>query len=108
MDKRTVIAVVLAVVVIIGMMVVQSVFFPPEEPAPQQAAQPAETSTQPIPEMEQAVEEPAEFEQPAAAGDLALAADEGIEEENFTIDCMVAGYEKVYEEIFRREAAKRG
>jgi glycosyltransferase involved in cell wall biosynthesis len=27
-------------------------------------------------------------------------------EENFTIDCMVSGYEKVYEEIFRREAAK--
>ena len=25
-------------------------------------------------------------------------------EENFTIDCMVAGYEKVYEEIFRRQA----
>ena len=25
-------------------------------------------------------------------------------QENFTIDCMVAGYEKVYEEIFRREA----
>ena len=24
-------------------------------------------------------------------------------EENFTIDCMAAGYEKVYEEIFRRE-----
>jgi glycosyltransferase involved in cell wall biosynthesis len=27
-------------------------------------------------------------------------------EENFTIDRMVAGYEKVYEEIFRREAQK--
>ena len=27
-------------------------------------------------------------------------------EENFTIDCMVSGYEKVYEEIFRREAAR--
>ena len=27
-------------------------------------------------------------------------------EENFTIDCMVSGYEKVYEEIFRREAEK--
>ena len=27
-------------------------------------------------------------------------------QENFTIDCMVAGYEKVYEEIFRREAGK--
>ena len=27
-------------------------------------------------------------------------------EENFTIDCMVRGYEKVYEEIFRREAEK--
>ncbi len=27
-------------------------------------------------------------------------------EENFTIDCMAKGYEKVYEEIFRREAAK--
>lgn len=25
-------------------------------------------------------------------------------EENFVIDCMVLGYEKVYEEIFRREA----
>jgi glycosyltransferase involved in cell wall biosynthesis len=29
-------------------------------------------------------------------------------QENFTIDCMVAGYEKVYEEIFRREAQKSG
>ena len=28
-------------------------------------------------------------------------------EENFSIDCMVAGYEKVYEEIFRREEAKK-
>ncbi len=28
-------------------------------------------------------------------------------EENFTIDCMVAGYEKVYEEIFRRETQKK-
>jgi len=27
-------------------------------------------------------------------------------EENFTIDCMVRGYEKVYEEIFRLEAKK--
>ncbi len=27
-------------------------------------------------------------------------------QENFTIDCMVRGYEKVYEEIFRREAHK--
>jgi glycosyltransferase involved in cell wall biosynthesis len=27
-------------------------------------------------------------------------------EENFTIDCMVSKYEKVYEEIFRREAKK--
>ena len=27
-------------------------------------------------------------------------------QENFTIDCMVAGYEKVYEEIFRREGQK--
>ena len=28
-------------------------------------------------------------------------------EENFTIDCMAAGYEKVYEEIFRREEEKK-
>jgi len=28
-------------------------------------------------------------------------------EENFTIDCMVRGYEKVYEQIFRIEAQKR-
>jgi glycosyltransferase involved in cell wall biosynthesis len=28
-------------------------------------------------------------------------------EENFTIDRMVAGYEKVYEEIFSREAQKK-
>ena len=28
-------------------------------------------------------------------------------EENFTIDRMVSGYEKVYEEIFRREATKK-
>jgi glycosyltransferase involved in cell wall biosynthesis len=27
-------------------------------------------------------------------------------EEHFTIDCMVSGYEKVYEEIFRKEATK--
>jgi len=29
-------------------------------------------------------------------------------EEHFTIDRMVSGYEKVYEEIFRREAVKKG
>ena len=28
-------------------------------------------------------------------------------EENFTIDCMAAAYEKVYEEIFRREEQKK-
>ena len=28
-------------------------------------------------------------------------------EENFTIDCMVSGYEKVYEEIFLKEARKK-
>jgi glycosyltransferase involved in cell wall biosynthesis len=28
-------------------------------------------------------------------------------EENFTIDCMVAGYEKVYDQIFRQEAQKK-
>jgi len=28
-------------------------------------------------------------------------------QENFTIDCMVSGYEKVYEEIFRRESQKK-
>jgi len=28
-------------------------------------------------------------------------------EENFTIDCMVSNYEKVYEEIFRRETKKK-
>jgi glycosyltransferase involved in cell wall biosynthesis len=28
-------------------------------------------------------------------------------EENFTIDCMVSGYEKVYEEIFRRQEQKK-
>ncbi|MCP4611044.1 MAG: glycosyltransferase family 4 protein [Planctomycetes bacterium] len=28
-------------------------------------------------------------------------------EENFTIDCMAAGYEKVYEEIFRRQEQKK-
>jgi len=28
-------------------------------------------------------------------------------EQNFTIDCMVSGYEKVYAEIFRREQAKK-
>ena len=27
-------------------------------------------------------------------------------EENFTIDCMAAGYENVYKEIFRRQAKK--
>ncbi len=28
-------------------------------------------------------------------------------EENFTIDKMVSGYEKAYEEVFRREAKKQ-
>jgi hypothetical protein len=28
-------------------------------------------------------------------------------EENFTIDCMVSSYEKVYEEIFLKEARKK-
>ena len=29
-------------------------------------------------------------------------------EENFSIDSMVAGYEKVYEEIFRRQGQRPG
>jgi glycosyltransferase involved in cell wall biosynthesis len=28
-------------------------------------------------------------------------------EENFTIDCMVSSYEKVYEEIFRKGSSKK-
>lgn len=89
MDKRTVIAVVLAVVVIVGSMIVQQVFFAPEQTiAP---AQPAQTGPEPIAE-EQPVQQP---ETPAAQApasdteDLAPLVEQQIEEQTFTIETEV-------------------
>jgi len=95
MDKRTVIAVVLAVVVIVGSMIVQQVFFAPEEPAPAQAAEPADTAPEPIIEEQPAEEAkpPATAEQPSAPAatseELAAVTDQQIEEQNFTIETEV-------------------
>jgi YidC/Oxa1 family membrane protein insertase len=95
MDKRTVIAVVLAVVVIIGSMVVQQRFFAPQEPTPAQTAEPADTGPEPVVEEQpteevqpqQAAEQPSA---PAAAGEeLAAVTDQQIEEQNFTIETEV-------------------
>ena len=103
MDKRTVIAVVLAVVVIVGSMIVQQVFFAPEETT---AAPRPEAGAEPVPEpiageAPAAEPAPAAAEQPsapAAAEDLALAADQQIEEQNFTIET----------EVFRIRFTNRG
>jgi YidC/Oxa1 family membrane protein insertase len=99
MDKRTVIAVVLAVVVIIGSMIVQQVFFASEQPIPQQAAEPAQRESPSVAEQppaegpsEEQVEEAPAAEQrvsPPEPGDMAAATEEEIEEENFTIETEV-------------------
>jgi YidC/Oxa1 family membrane protein insertase len=96
MDKRTIIAVVLAVVVIVGSMIVQQVFLAPEEQAPAQIAEPgADTGPEPITEEQPAevAEPPATAGQPSAPAltgeDLAAVNDQQIEEENFTIETEV-------------------
>jgi YidC/Oxa1 family membrane protein insertase len=105
MDKRTIIAVVLAVVVIVGSMIVQQAFFAPEEQAPAQTAEPR-PDTAPEPIVEEQLAEQAEptvtDQQPSApavtGGDLAVVADQQIEEQNFTIET----------EIFRVGFTNRG
>ena len=95
MDKRTVIAVVLAVVVIVGSMVVQQRFFAPKEPAPAQTVEPSDTGPEPIVEERPAeeAESPAAAEQPgtpAVAGEeLAAVIDQQIEEQTFAIETEV-------------------
>ena len=93
MDKRTVIAVVLAVVVIVGSMIVQQVFFPPEEKTPAQTTQSAAdtvpepvTEEQPAEEAEPAVEEQQPSVPEGAGEELAATNDQQIEEQNFTIE----------------------
>jgi YidC/Oxa1 family membrane protein insertase len=105
MDKRTVIAVVLAVVVIVGSMIVQQVFFAPEEQTPARTAETtADTGPEPVTEEQPAEEAelPGAAEQPsapAAAGEeLAAVTDQQIEEQNFTIET----------EIFRVGFTNRG
>ena len=96
MDKRTVIAVVLAVVVIVGSMIVQQVFFAPGEPTPAQTAEPSGPEPieeeQPVQPAEEA-QPPAATEQPGApavAGEqLAAVTDQQIEEQNFAIETEV-------------------
>jgi len=95
MDKRTVIAVVLAVVVIIGSMVVQQVFFAPEEPIARQETTPAVSQPEPSTAKESIQEQSAEAVEivqegaEAAGDDLLEVADEKIEEESFTIETEV-------------------
>jgi YidC/Oxa1 family membrane protein insertase len=105
MDKRTVIAVVLAVVVIVGSMIVQQVFFAPEPQAPAQTSESAaDTGPEPIAEGQPAEqEEPSlEAEQPATpevtGEELAAVADQQIEEQSFTIET----------EVFRGGLTNRG
>ena len=105
MDKRTVIAVVLAVVVIVGSMIVQQVFFAPEKKTPAQTAETAEDrGPEPVTEEQPAekAEPPGEAEQPSvpegAGEELAAAIDQQIEEQNFTIET----------EIFRVGFTNRG
>jgi YidC/Oxa1 family membrane protein insertase len=99
MDKRTVIAVVLAVVVIVGSMIVQQVFFSPEEPTPRQTAEPAaDAGPEPAPE-EQTAQPEGEKQPTAAAGEagapgeageqLAAVDDQQIEEQTFTMETEV-------------------
>jgi YidC/Oxa1 family membrane protein insertase len=96
MDKRTVIAVVLAVVVIVGSMLVQQVFFAPEGPRPAQTAESAaDRGPEPIVEEQptEAAKPSTEAAQPsvttAAGGQLAAVTDQQIEEQSFTIDTEV-------------------
>jgi YidC/Oxa1 family membrane protein insertase len=95
MDKRTIIAVVLAVVVIIGSMIIQERFFASPEPAPAQSTEPADTVPEPVVEEQPAeeVQQQEAAEQPgapmAAQEGLAMEADQQIEEQNFTIDTDV-------------------
>jgi YidC/Oxa1 family membrane protein insertase len=103
MDKKTIIAVALAVVVIIGSMVVQQRFFAPEKPAP--AAAPAQEAPQPEVVEQPAPEQPAaqvESEQPSAPAadtvDLAVEAEQQIEEESFILET----------EVFRVRFTNRG
>jgi YidC/Oxa1 family membrane protein insertase len=96
MDKRTVIAVVLAVVVIVGSMIVQQVFFAPKNQAPAQAVETAaDTGPEPIAEEQPAeeAEAPVAAEQPSAPAprgeELAVVSEQQIEEQNFTIETEV-------------------
>jgi len=93
MDKRTVIAVVLAVVVIVGSMIVQQVFFASDEKTPAQTTQSTAdkvpepvTEEQPAEEAEPAVEEQQPGAQEGDAEELAATNDQQIEEQNFTIE----------------------
>ena len=79
MDRKTVIAVVLAVVVIIGSMLVQTLFFPQTKPSPQ--ALPPETAPQKQ-EQPQAGQPPAIAEAPAGEG-------ETLTEESFILETDV-------------------
>jgi YidC/Oxa1 family membrane protein insertase len=96
MDKRTIIAVVLAVVVIVGSMLVQQVFFAPDEQPPTRTAEPGvDAGPEPIVEeapAEEGAPAPAAEQPrtpPAGGEDLAIAGDQQIEEQNFTIETDV-------------------
>jgi YidC/Oxa1 family membrane protein insertase len=92
MDRRTIIAVVLAVVVIVGSMIVQQRFFAPEKPAPAQTAEPAESAPEPIEVEPEGVEAPAVLEKPgvsAAVEGLTAVTEQQIEEQTFTIETEV-------------------
>ena len=94
MDKKTIIAVVLAVVIIIGSMVVQSVFFSREQPASVRTTQTAQPEERPAESAEQEKEAPKEpaaplSEQPPSVVLSPAQAAGEVREEKFTIDTEV-------------------
>jgi len=96
MDKRTILAVVLAIAVIVGSTIVTQRFFTPEQPAQSQTDQSAaETRPEPIGEAQTAEEtQPSvSTEQPGAPAvsseEVAALDDQQIEEQAFTIETEV-------------------
>ena len=96
MDKRTILAVVLAIAVIVGSTIITQRFFAPEQPASGQTEQStAETRPEPIAEQQLAEEtQPADTAEqpgaPAVSGEqVAALDDQQIEEQVFTLETDV-------------------
>jgi YidC/Oxa1 family membrane protein insertase len=109
MDKRTVIAVVLAVVVIVGSLLVQQIFFPAQAPAPsaQQPpavteqpgeAQPPATQEAPPEAAAQTAQQAGPAQARAPAGEPSAVPEAQLQEESYTLDT----------DVFRAEFTNRG